>query len=202
MTTKRIYLYPRFNRFWHWIQAIIVIGLLYSGFEIHGTFNFMEYEAAVELHNSMIWGLLILIAFAVFWHFTTGQWRQYIPTTKFLTEMVRFYLVGIFRNEPHPTSKTELTKLNPLQRLTYIGLKILVFPIQIGSGLAYFYYNELAASNFPLSLQTIAFFHVAAAFCLLSFVVAHIYLTTTGHKVTSNIKAMITGWEEVEEEQC
>jgi thiosulfate reductase cytochrome b subunit len=28
----------------------------------------------------------------------------------------------------------------------------------------------------------------------------HLYLITTGHTVTSNLKAMITGWEELEGE--
>jgi len=33
---------------------------------------------------------------------------------------------------------------------------------------------------------------------MLTFVVAHVYLTTTGHTVFAHIKAMITGWDEVE----
>jgi thiosulfate reductase cytochrome b subunit len=33
---------------------------------------------------------------------------------------------------------------------------------------------------------------------ILAFFIVHIYLTTTGHTVTSHIKAMITGWEKVE----
>ena len=198
MTTKRIHLYSRFNRLWHWAQAIIIFGLFYTGFEIHGTFHNMTYQSAVDWHNGLFWALLILVAFAVFWHITTGQWRQYIPTTRHLVDMIRFYAVGIFKGERHPTKKTELSKLNPLQRLTYLGLKILIFPVQLGSGLAYYYYNELEAAGFPLSLGTVAFLHVAAAFCILIFVVAHVYLTTTGHTLTSNIKAMITGWEEVE----
>ena len=32
----------------------------------------------------------------------------------------------------------------------------------------------------------------------LAFMVPHIYLTTTGHTVSSNLRAMITGWEGVE----
>jgi thiosulfate reductase cytochrome b subunit len=35
---------------------------------------------------------------------------------------------------------------------------------------------------------------------MIAFVIAHVYLTTTGHTVTSNLKAMITGWEELDEE--
>jgi hypothetical protein len=32
----------------------------------------------------------------------------------------------------------------------------------------------------------------------MTFLVAHLYLVTTGHTVTSNLKAMITGYEELE----
>jgi thiosulfate reductase cytochrome b subunit len=35
-----------------------------------------------------------------------------------------------------------------------------------------------------------------AAFMMLIFLIAHVYLTTTGHTPLAHIKAMITGWEE------
>ncbi len=49
-----------------------------------------------------------------------------------------------------------------------------------------------------VSLEWVAFFHTAGAFMMLLFLIAHVYLTTAGHTPTSHIKAMITGWEEVE----
>jgi thiosulfate reductase cytochrome b subunit len=195
---KRVFLYKRFERFWHWMQALMVIVLLYTGFEVHGTFNFIDYQLAVDLHNMVVWILLVLIAFAIFWHFTTGEWRQYLPTKQYLKEMIRYYLVGIFKNEPHPAGKTEISKLNPLQRLTYLGLKVLIFPVQIISGFAYYYYNDLDGFGIGIPLGVIAFVHTGAAYLMMAFVVAHVYLTTTGHTPLSNIKAMITGWEELE----
>jgi len=42
--------------------------------------------------------------------------------------------------------------------------------------------------------------HVAASYALLAFAIVHVYLTTTGHTPSSNIKAMITGWEAIESE--
>jgi thiosulfate reductase cytochrome b subunit len=173
---------------------------LWTGFEIHGTLSFIGYEAAVDLHIYFAWSLVILIVFAAFWHFTTGEWRQYRPTSSRLREMFRYYLVGIFRNEAHPIKRTEISKLNPLQRLTYLGLKILMFPVQLISGFLYYYYNQLHAAGFEYSLGTVAAVHTAAAFALLAFVIAHVYLTTTGHTVLGNVKAMITGYETVEED--
>jgi thiosulfate reductase cytochrome b subunit len=49
-----------------------------------------------------------------------------------------------------------------------------------------------------LSLGFISALHMLGAFLLTAFIIAHIYLTTTGETIFSNIKAMITGWEEVD----
>jgi thiosulfate reductase cytochrome b subunit len=195
MAAARLYLYPRFERLWHWSQAALVLALLLTGLEIHGSLTLIGFEAAVAWHNRLVWALLVLIAFAVFWHVTTGEWRQYVPTAGRLGAMARFYAVGIFSGEPHPTEKTRLAKLNPLQRLTYLGLKVLIFPVQLGSGLAYLYSDELRAAGIDLPLRALALIHTAGAFALLAFVIAHVYLTTTGHTALSNIRAMITGWE-------
>ncbi len=110
-------------------------------------------------------------------------------------------MYGIFKNEPHPVKKTELTKLNPLQRLTYIFLKIIVIPLQIILGFIYLYYNNWNKLDLPTnSLEIPALMHTIGAFILIIFLITHIYLTTTGHTIFSNIKAMITGWEDIEED--
>jgi len=40
---------------------------------------------------------------------------------------------------------------------------------------------------------------MAGAFFILSFIIVHVYMTTTGHSIFAHIKAMITGWEDIEE---
>lgn len=45
-------------------------------------------------------------------------------------------------------------------------------------------------------LSTVALFHTFGAFMLIAFFIAHVYLTTTGHTPTANLKAMVTGYEE------
>jgi len=63
---RKVYLYARFQRFWHWMQALIIFALLFSGMEIHGLFKLMGYEAAFQMHNYFAMGLLafILLAFS------------------------------------------------------------------------------------------------------------------------------------------
>jgi thiosulfate reductase cytochrome b subunit len=197
----RVVLYKRFERFWHWTQALLIIGLLITGLEVHGSYRIMGYASAVDLHNILALALIVLIVFAVFWHFTTGEWKQYVPTRKFLREMAGFYLTGIFRGAPHPVRKSRTAKLNPLQRLAYLGFKLLIIPVQVTSGLIYFFYPELTAHGWPAwTLKAAATTHVLGAFLLLAFLVSHVYLTTTGHTPLTNIKAMIFGWELMEEE--
>lgn len=201
---KREYVYRAFERFWHWMQASLIIFLGVTGFEIHGSIQFFGYEQAVRYHNIAAISFLVLIVFAIFWHFTTGEWRQYLPSWKNLRAQAEYYVFGIFRDAPHPTKKTVLSKLNPLQKLVYAGLKVLVIPVMVLSGLLYMFYRypqryDVLSLNVH-GLNWIALVHTVGAFLLLSFLVAHLYLITTGRTVTSNLKAMLTGFEDFPEE--
>jgi thiosulfate reductase cytochrome b subunit len=201
----QIYIYKSFERFWHWTQSFLILFLALTGFEIHGAISFFGYQNAVAYHNIAAYSFMILIVFAIFWHFTTGEWRQYLPTLKNLKAQLRFYLSGIFQKAPHPTRKTVLSKLNPLQRLVYLGLKILVIPVMVISGLLYMFYRYPQGNSVePLNIHSImgiALLHTAGAFLLVAFIIAHIYLITTGSTLTSNLRAMITGYEELEGEE-
>jgi thiosulfate reductase cytochrome b subunit len=199
---KREYVYKGFERFWHWTQAALILFLVLTGFEIHGSVAFFGFEQAVAYHRTAAWALLVLIAFAAFWHFTTGEWRQYVPTLENLRAQAEYYAVGIFRSAAHPVRKSALSKLNPLQRLVYLALKLLVIPVIVTSGLLYMFYrypqrHAIEALNVK-GLEAIAVLHTAGAFLLVAFLVGHVYLITTGHSLSSNLKAMITGWEDLE----
>jgi thiosulfate reductase cytochrome b subunit len=201
---RREYVYKGFERFWHWMQALLILFLAMTGFEIHGSLEFFGFEQAVRYHSVAAITLLVLVAFAIFWHLTTGEWRQYLPTRENLRAQAAYYVVGIFRDAPHPTHKTALSKLNPLQRLVYLALKVLVIPVIVSSGLLYMFYRYpqrygVDALNVD-GLATIAVLHTAGAFLLVAFLVGHLYLITTGRTPLSNLKAMITGWEELEAE--
>lgn len=200
---KRVQIYTGFERFWHWMQAILVLFLAFTGFEIHGSLHFFGFEEAVRYHNIAAYLLIALIVFAIFWHFSTGQWRQYVPTLENMRAQLEFYVFGIFRNAPHPTKKTVLSKLNPLQKITYFLLKVVLFPLLVVSGLLYMFYRYptrygIEAINIE-SLRFIAIAHTLGAFLMVAFVILHVYMTTTGETVLSNLRAMITGYEEVEE---
>ncbi len=202
---KRVYVYKGFERFWHWTQASLIIFLALTGFEVHGNFHILGFEHAARFHRVASWMLIGLIIFAIFWHVVTGEWRQYIPTTSKLMDQIKFYSFGMFRGEKHPTNKSEVKKLNPLQRITYLGFKLVLIPVTVISGVLYMFHKTIDQNNLVvvrnISLEGIAFWHTLGAFLLMVFLVIHVYMTTTGHTPTSNIQAMITGFEDLEEEE-
>jgi len=199
--SEPIYLYTRFERFWHWSQAGLIITLLFTGFAIHGSHSLIGFQRAVEIHETAAWLLIALWVFAIFWHFTTGQWKHYIPTAKNLIPMARYYAYGMFVGEAHPYEKSTERKHNPLQRIAYLGVKLMINPLIWVSGLIYLFWGSLQ-KQVPswLGLEQVAFLHTLGAFMMLSFVIIHVYLATVGHTPISHIKTMITGWEKHKEE--
>ncbi len=197
---KRIYIFKRFERFWHWSQAALIMAMAVTGFEIHGTYTLFGFGQAVTVHTTAAWMLIVLWVFAIFWHLTTGEWRHYIPTAEKLIAVGKFYAFGIFKGEHHPYKPTQLRKHNPMQLLAYLGFKLAMAPAIWITGLLYMYYSDWPDWGLGwLDLSVIALLHTAAAFALIIFLVGHVYLTTTGHTVFAHIKAMITGWDEQEE---
>ncbi|WP_022663870.1 cytochrome b/b6 domain-containing protein [Desulfospira joergensenii] len=192
--TVKVYLYTRFERLWHWLQALMIICLLITGFEIHGTYKLLGFETAVNVHNFLGLFWLGSFAFFAFWLVITGEWKQYIPTTRKLFDVMAYYAWGIFKGLDHPVQKSVGAKHNPLQRLAYLGISAMLLPAQMTTGLLYYLYNTLPG-GFPLGI--LAMIHTLVAFLLLNFLVIHVYMTTTGHSIFSHIAGMLTGWEEI-----
>ncbi|MEL7586589.1 MAG: cytochrome b/b6 domain-containing protein [Prolixibacteraceae bacterium] len=201
---RRVYIYKGFERFWHWTQAGLILFLAVTGFEVHGSLQVFGFEQAARFHRLASWALIILIVFAVFWHFVTGEWKQYLPTRRKLKDQMVYYAFGMFKGDKHPTKKTELSKMNPLQRLVYLGFKLILIPMTVLSGVLYMLHKTIDRNDVviveDIPLGTLAFWHTLGAFLLMVFLIVHVYMTTTGRTPVSNISAMVTGYEELEDE--
>lgn len=195
-----IKIYSRFERLWHWMQALLIISLLITGFEIHGTYSLFGFEKAVDLHTIFAWTLIGLWVFAIFWHLTTGEWRQYIPSSpNKIIAMMKYYGVDIFMGGGHPFHKSRSAKLNPLQRMAYLSMHLIIAPMIWISGLLYLFYSSWELIGLGgLSLGVVALVHTAAAFLIMTFLVAHLYLALTMSKNMADLKAMLTGYQEEE----
>lgn len=199
MSIRRVVLFSKFERFWHWTQMTLIMLLLFTGFGIHGFHHIVSFETGVKLHTLAALGLVLLWVFAIFWHLTTGTWRHYLPTTNGLFKVARYYALGIFKGEHHPYKKTYHRKHNPLQALAYLGLKLFLFPaIWVSGGLYLLYPLWNGVPNASLWLEGVAVVHVITAFAILIFIIAHMYLLTTGHSFKEHVKPMVTGYDDVE----
>ena len=199
MSVRRVLIYSRFERFWHWSQMALIVTLMVTGFGLHGFHDLLPFGDAVTLHTLAALALMVLWVFAVLWHITTGTWKHYVPTVNGLWQVARFYAYGIFQGERHPYRKAYWRKHNPLQALAYLSLKLVLFSAIWASGLAYlFYFAWRDMPDAPEWLQGVALVHTAAAFAILAFVIAHIYLLTTGHSFRKHVAPMVTGFDEVD----
>lgn len=205
---KSVYMYEAYERFWHWLQTFSILFLLLSGLVIHRPemFGAFSFPHMVLIHNVLAAILILNFVFSLFWHVTTGEVRQYIPNflrpVGIINDMVvqaKFYVSGIFKGEPHPFEKRREKKLNPLQQFTYFGLLTVLLPLQMLTGALMWGVQEWPQiATWFGGLPFLAPLHSLIAWLLGAFIVGHVYLTTTGATPLEAMRAMVTGWEEVE----
>jgi len=199
MSTRQVKVYPRFERMWHWAQVLLISMLLFTGLGLNGVHSVLPFGLAVMLHTVAALALLVLWLFATFWLFTTGTWRQFVPTLDGLVEVAKFYAFGVFKGEAHPHKKLYWRKHNPLQVLAYFGMKMMVFPLVWSTGILYMTYNfweHLPEAG--LYLNIIANLHLLAGYIVAAFIIVHIYLLTIGHGFRAHVKPMVVGYEEID----
>lgn len=202
--TTRVYLYSVYERFWHWTMAASTLGLVITGLEIHFTaaVQVVGFSLAVSLHNALAVVLLGNAALSLFYHLASGGIGQFIPRDGDLRGAIvaqaRYYLQGIFVGAAHPVPKSAARKMNPLQQLTYLGLLNVLLPFQIVSGILIWGAERWPAYSAAIGgLALVTPLHNLGSWLFMSFTLAHVYLTTTGHTLTSNLRAMVDGWDDV-----
>lgn len=203
--TRDEYMYGVYERLWHWLQTTAIALLLFTGLIIHkpDVFPVIQFREAVLVHNVLAAILVLNAGLALFYHLASGEIRQYLPRPvgffSGAVEQASYYLSGIFRGEDHPFEKRPGRKMNPLQQVTYLAILNVLLPLQILTGILMWgaeRWPEIAALVGGLKL--LAPFHTLIAWLFASFIVAHVYLTTTGIRPLSGMRAMVMGWEEVE----
>ena len=202
---REVYMYTIYERQWHWLQTVVIFGLIFTGLVIHkpNMFGLFSFRYIVLVHNALALLMVVNAALAAFYHLASGEIRQFLPEPRgFFGQMfaqAKYYLWGIFRNQPHPFEKSPQHKMNPIQQVTYFGLLNVLLPLQVITGALMW-----GAQQFPQyterfgGLPFLAPFHSLIAWSLATFIVLHVYMTTTGHTPLANIQAMIMGWDEVE----
>jgi thiosulfate reductase cytochrome b subunit len=203
--TELVHIYEPYERFWHWLQAVAIIILVITGSIIHwpGWVGTASFTKLVITHNVVAAILVANALLSIVWHVASGAIRSYIPRPRGFfdqaVEQMMFYIQGIFRGEPHPFEKDARHKMNPLQQMTYVVILNVLLPLQMLTGIMIW-----GAQHWPsltASLGGLGFllpFHSLIAWLFASFVILHVYLTTTGATPLAAIRAMISGWEAIE----
>ena len=204
--SSTVYMYDRYERLWHWLQASAILILLGTGLIIHKPhiFGMFSFAYVVQVHNVLGFILLINAALALFYNLASGEMRQYLPEPKgFIGRSIAqamYYSRGIFAGESHPLEKTKERKLNPLQQITYLAILNILLPAQVITGVLIWglqKWPQLASSLG--GLPVLAPIHTLVAWAFSAFIVMHVYLTTAaGDTPTAGIKSMVSGWEKME----
>jgi thiosulfate reductase cytochrome b subunit len=203
--TKRIDMYTMYERIWHWLQTLAITLLAFTGLIIHKPemFGIFSFKGVVLVHNILAATLAANAVLALFYNLVSGDIQRFLPEPKgFFNQMAlqaKFYLNGIFKGEEHPFEKTREKRLNVLQKITYLGILNVLLPLQGLTGILMWGVSRWPQfANALGGLPFLAPFHTLVAWTFVSFIIAHVYLTTTGHTPMAGIKSMIVGWDDVE----
>ena len=201
-----MYLYPKWIRIWHVINALMFIILIVTGISMQYTDKenlkyIVGFAKAVKWHNFAALVITANYVFYIIGNAVTGNGKYYrIKRTGFISELVSqgmYYSLGMFRGEKHPFPVTLERKFNPLQKFTYVLAMYFGMPVLIISGIVLLF-PELAVENiFGMSgLVLNDVLHITVGFLLSIFMIIHIYTCTLGARPTSLFRGMITGYHE------
>lgn len=202
--SDRIYLLPRWIRIWHWLNALLIITLAVTGISLHfadPNLPLVEFSLAARIHDIAGIALVALYVCFVIANIVTGNWWQYVPKPPGILErcirQAKWYAWGIFKGEPHPYRVSEEANFNAMQAITYWFVMYVILPIVLLTGLL-FLFPEFAPDRFFGfdGLLPVAILHYLMGGIIVMFMIAHIYLGTTGKTATSMFKTMVTGWYE------
>ena len=203
LPTTPVYMYSVYERLWHWLTALGILMLIVTGFDIHYGGKFLGFFSSVLAHNALAWVFLANAFLALFYYLASAKIRQFVPERKGLLSntvaQIKYYTSGIMKGAPHPKKKTAEEKLNPLQQLTYLLLLNLLLPVQVITGILIWgagKWPDITATTG--GLPVLAPIHLLGSWLFVSFLILHVYLTTTGRTPLANIKAMLTGVEHLE----
>jgi thiosulfate reductase cytochrome b subunit len=193
-------------RIWHWLNAVCFALLMATGFQIRyrDLVREIAFETAVRVHNVAAIALLASFALWIIYYVGTGRLGVYVPelragSIRAIKRQARYYLWGILAREPNPHVPSPDSKFNPLQQLAYLGVMLFMLPAVIASGVLLWDVDRFARWIDAVGgLKLVSTVHVGVSFALLAFLVGHLYLVTLGHTLFAHVRAMVTGYEELE----
>ena len=199
-----MYLYPKWIRLWHVLNAVLFIILIITGLSMQYTGKdnpayIVGFAKSVKWHNAAAIVLIINYIVFVTGNIVTKNGRYYRIKRKNcvrdLTRQLNYYSFGMFKGDKKPFPITEKEKFNPLQKFSYVLAMYVALPLLIISGLGLLF-PEITIRKF-LGVSGLIYtdiLHITMGFFLSVFLLIHIYTCTLGAKPTSLFWGMITGY--------
>ncbi len=206
---EKLYIHPLPVRLWHWTNAFGFVLLIATGLQIRylDLFQLIPFRTAVVAHN---WVGFALIANFFVWlgyYLSSDKIKVYHPELspkKYFQASFRqmqFYGYGIFRGEPNPHHPNAYKKFNALQSMLYQIIMMLLVPVMFFTGLLLWDVGRFSSIVDALGgVRVVDTVHVLLFIVFCGFMIVHVYLASLGHTASAHFKAMITGYEEVEDE--
>jgi thiosulfate reductase cytochrome b subunit len=203
----RIYVHPIPVRIWHWVNAVGFVVLIVTGLQIrYGVLAGMAFKTIVDAHN--VTGFVLIADYFLWLGFyllsdkITVYHPDFNPTRHFrnVWRQLAYYGYGIFKGHPNPHHVSAYRKFNAVQAMTYQVVMMVLVPLQFYTGLVLWDLQRFAGTVELLGgARVVDTIHVALCIAFLVFILVHVYLTTLGRTATQHVKAMLTGYEEVED---
>ena len=203
-----MYLYPKWIRTWHVLNAVMFLILIVTGLSMQYTDKenaayVVGFAKAVKWHNFAAVVLVFNYIFFVTGNLLTSNGKYYrIGKKDFLLNLKKqfnYYSSGMFKGEKHPFPVTEDRKFNPLQKITYVLAMYVAVPLLIISGIGLLLPEITITTVFGISgLILTDILHITMGFFLSIFMIIHVYTCTLGAKPTSLFRGIITGYHSEE----
>ena len=205
---KRIYIHPLPVRIWHWINAIGFVALIVTGLQIRyvGELGLMSFRTAVSVHNAVGFVLIANYFLWLLYYLFSNKIVVYHPElnpSKYFRSAYRqlmYYGYGIFKGAPNPHHASAYRKFNALQSVSYQIIMMVLVPLQFYTGLLLWDLERFSGTVSLLGgVRVVDTVHVALFIVFTGFIFVHMYLASLSPTPGAHYKAMLTGYEEVEE---
>ena len=194
-----MYLYPKWIRLWHILNAVLCLILIFSGLNLQYSGKFISLEKAIRLHN--VSGMILTVSYLFFFvgNMVSSNRKHYRIRFKNLmqrvSKQIRYYATGIFKGEKNPFYVEKENKFNPIQKVSYIFIMYLCLPLIILTG-----WDLMFPGTFSIPLIGVKglvisdLIHIIGGFILSVFLILHIYLCTIGPTTGSLFMSILSGY--------
>lgn len=196
-----MYLYPLWVRLWHFINAVLILILIITGFSIwfagsDTTSMTSGSSKAAGWHNFS--AIVLMISYVVFiiGNVMSGNGKYYmIKKNDGIGRQLKYYLYTKYKNKEQPFPVTSENKFNPLKKVTYLIIMYLALPFVMITGIILLIPDMFFTENVgPGMYILVDILHIILGLIISLFLIIHIYLCTIGTKSLSLIRGIITGY--------